>query len=367
MLLKAGAVTLSALLFTALAAGGIIPAVFGTSESVRCTTNSHFTQVAGYGPEQLSQAAVIVAVGKHMNVPEHGQLIAIATAMQESTLRNLDHGDRDSLGLFQQRPSQGWGTPTEIMNPTHAATQFYQHLLALPHWERMSVNDAAQAVQNSATPNAYAQHEPAARSVLAAVTNATCTTTTPTIGTGDCHHINAPNPATLTAINYACGQRGLPYVWGGNGPQDGGFDCSGLTTAAYRAAGITLPRTAHTQYHAGPRIPNGEPLLPGDLVFYGNPNTKIHHVGLYIGAGMIIHAPDFGQTVTIAPYRWRNDRYAGATRPTGYIVSGGRRESHPPAPADPGVTISRHRALVILSTRNRAPMPSGRKAEDADG
>ncbi|GAA3040874.1 NlpC/P60 family protein [Actinokineospora globicatena] len=136
-------------------------------------------------------------------------------------------------------------------------------------------------------------------------------------GSGDCNAIQTPNPAALTAINYACGQRGLPYQWGGNGPSQGdaGFDCSGLTTAAYAAAGIVLPRTAHTQFHAGPRVPDGQPLLPGDLVFYGTP-TKIHHVGLYLGGGLMIDAPEFGQVVKIEPYRYNGDDYAGATRPT---------------------------------------------------
>src|SRR5205085_4555090 len=136
------------------------------------------------------------------------------------------------LGLFQQRPSQDWGTPAQIMNPTYAATHFYQHLLAVPGWQQMSANDAAQAVQRSGTPTAYGPHEQAARDVLAAVKDASCTATTnAVVGNGDCNAIQATNSIALAAINYACGQRGLPYVWGGNGPQDGGFDCSGLTVA----------------------------------------------------------------------------------------------------------------------------------------
>ena len=135
-------------------------------------------------------------------------------------------------------------------------------------------------------------------------------------GTGDCNAIQAPNALTLAAINYACGQRGLPYVWGGNGPDggDAGFDCSGLTKAAYDAAGVSLPRTAQTQFNAGPRVAAGQPLLPGDLVFYGTP-SRIHHVGLYIGGGLMINAPTFGQPVQIDNYRYNGDDYAGATRP----------------------------------------------------
>ena len=137
------------------------------------------------------------------------------------------------------------------------------------------------------------------------------------VGNGDCNTIQAPNALARAAINYACGQRGLPYVWGGNGPDggDAGFDCSGLTTAAYAAAGLNLPRTAQTQYNAGPHVPFGQPLLPGDLVFYGPPNN-IHHVGLYIGASQMINAPTFGQPVQTDNYRFHGDDYAGATRPT---------------------------------------------------
>ncbi|MCU1680203.1 MAG: hypothetical protein JWQ81_942 [Amycolatopsis sp.] len=139
------------------------------------------------------------------------------------------------------------------------------------------------------------------------------------VGTGDCNAIQATSAVALAAINHACGQRGLPYVWGGNGGADGGFDCSGLTSAAYKAAGVTLPRTADSQFRAGPRVPDGQPLLPGDLVFYGTA-AHIHHVGLYIGGGMMIDAPDFGQTVKIQSYRYKGDDYAGATRPTGSVA-----------------------------------------------
>jgi cell wall-associated NlpC family hydrolase len=125
------------------------------------------------------------------------------------------------------------------------------------------------------------------------------------------------NPAALQAINYAQGQLRLPYEWGGSGPAAGdqGFDCSGLTQAAYAAAGISLPHNADAQYRQGPAVPAGAPLLPGDLVFYGT-QQHIHHVGLYIGGGQMIDAPDFGKLVQIEPYRYRGDDYFGATRPS---------------------------------------------------
>jgi cell wall-associated NlpC family hydrolase len=123
------------------------------------------------------------------------------------------------------------------------------------------------------------------------------------------------NPAALQAINYALGQRGLPYEWGGTGPpEDHGFDCSGLTQAAYAAAGISLPHNADAQYRQGSAVPAGAPLLPGDLVFYGT-QQHIHHVGLYLGNGQMVDAPDRGKPVQIQNFRWPSDGYAGATRP----------------------------------------------------
>ncbi|WIX84228.1 C40 family peptidase [Amycolatopsis carbonis] len=132
-----------------------------------------------------------------------------------------------------------------------------------------------------------------------------------TVGQGS----QAPNPAVLSAVDFAIDQIGLPYVWGGNGSgdPDPGFDCSGLTTAAYGSAGVKLMRTADTQFHSVPHV--SEPQL-GDLIFYGEPTTKIHHVGLYIGNQQMIDAPQTGQAVQVHPYRKPGDDYAGAGRPT---------------------------------------------------
>lgn len=126
-----------------------------------------------------------------------------------------------------------------------------------------------------------------------------------------------PHPAVLNAVNFAIDKIGLPYVWGGNGNESGdpGFDCSGLTKAAYDTSGITLPRRADWQYRDGPLIQDKAQPQLGDLVFYGNPDTKIHHVGIYIGNQQMIDAPTFGQAVQVHPYNKPSDEYAGATRP----------------------------------------------------
>ncbi|MDF1602145.1 peptidoglycan-binding protein [Nocardioides sp. YIM 152315] len=125
--------------------------------------------------EQKANARTIIGVAKGAGVPQYGWVIALATAMQESTLINLDYGDRDSLGLFQQRTSQGWGTEAQIMDPVLSSKAFYgvaahtsnPGLLDISGWESMSVTQAAQAVQRSCCPDAYAKWETLARDIVA--------------------------------------------------------------------------------------------------------------------------------------------------------------------------------------------------------
>jgi hypothetical protein len=118
---------------------------------------------------QRENATTIVQVGVVLGIPEYGQVIALATAMQESKLYNLgdlgDNNDHDSLGLFQQRPSMGWGSPEQVTDPVYAATAFYLALQRVPEWESLAVTVAAQSVQRSAFPNAYAQWETDATSL----------------------------------------------------------------------------------------------------------------------------------------------------------------------------------------------------------
>lgn len=105
--------------------------------------------------EQMANAATIAAIGAQRGMPERAVVIALATAYQESGLRNLADGDRDSVGLFQQRPSQGWGTSAQIRDSRYAANRFYAALKKVRGWEKMRVTDAAQRVQRSAFPEAY--------------------------------------------------------------------------------------------------------------------------------------------------------------------------------------------------------------------
>ncbi|MCW3818101.1 hypothetical protein ONA91_26995 [Micromonospora sp. DR5-3] len=140
--------------------------------------------VAGLDQLQMDNAKVIVDVGRAMKLPRRALVIAVATAMQESNLYNLasdvlpesydyphqgSGSDHDSVGLFQQRPSSGWGTVAELMRPAYAARAFFTALNEVPGWADLSLTQAAQAVQVSAFPDAYAQHEERATTVVAAL------------------------------------------------------------------------------------------------------------------------------------------------------------------------------------------------------
>jgi len=121
-------------------------------------------------PEQAEHAGLIAATAVRRGLPARAASIALATAYQESDLRNLPGGDRDSAGLFQQRPSQGWGTLEQVRDPVHATNAFYDALERVDGYEQMEVTDAAQAVQRSGFPDAYADHEEDARALASALT-----------------------------------------------------------------------------------------------------------------------------------------------------------------------------------------------------
>ncbi|GAA0623258.1 hypothetical protein HPO96_23455 [Kribbella sandramycini] len=120
--------------------------------------------------EQAESAAIIVGIAVRRGLPGRAATIALATAYQESGLRNVEHGDRDSLGLFQQRPSQGWGTEQQVQDPHYAAGKFYDALVKIKNYQSLPVTVAADRVQRSAFPNAYADHEGDARVLASALT-----------------------------------------------------------------------------------------------------------------------------------------------------------------------------------------------------
>lgn len=121
-------------------------------------------------PEQAQNAAIIAAVALKMGLPDHAVTVALATSLQESKLTDLKYGDLDSVGLFQQRPSQGWGTRAQLLDPVYATTAFYHRLVQVAGWSTIPVTEAAQTVQLSAAPTAYEKWETEARALAIALT-----------------------------------------------------------------------------------------------------------------------------------------------------------------------------------------------------
>ncbi|GGJ74288.1 hypothetical protein GCM10010123_00350 [Pilimelia anulata] len=147
-------------LVAVLVTGGAVVVVRKVLDGIHLATLERHCLVRASGEvaldaNQMANAATIAAVGVRQGMPDRAVVVALATALQESKLKNLTGGDRDSVGLFQQRPSMGWGTPRQIRNPRYAARKFYQGLAKVRSWEKMRVTDAAQRVQRSAYPLAY--------------------------------------------------------------------------------------------------------------------------------------------------------------------------------------------------------------------
>ncbi|MCG0285406.1 C40 family peptidase [Streptomyces sp. PSAA01] len=291
--------------------------------------------------EQVPNAQTIVAAGLSLDVPKKAQVVALATAMQESRLRNLNSGDRDSLGLFQQRPSQGWGSAQQIRDPVYASEQFYKHLLKVDGWQQMTVTQAAQAVQKSGLPDAYAQWENLATAPQEAIAKtfpgggsdadgkdadqgkqpstvtSGCAPGQDGSGFGRIPEGSVPkgykipkdaDPKARKAIAWAMRQLGTLYQWGGSctnshGPDPmGRCDCSSLMQQAYAHAGVTLTRTTYTQVNEGKAV-SAKNLKPGDLIFSRGTAARPEHVGMYIGEGLAIEAPRTTKPVRITPIK----------------------------------------------------------------
>ncbi|MFP8959194.1 C40 family peptidase [Streptomyces nanhaiensis] len=283
--------------------------------------------------EQIPHAQTIVATGISLQVPRRGQIVALATALQESRLRNLNYGDRDSLGLFQQRPSQGWGTAEQLRDPVYASERFYTALVRVSGWQQMTVTQAAQAVQKSGYPDAYAQWEPLATALQTAIAAtfpgagddagqegddapplSECATEDgsffgkiPEGAVPDGYEVpEDADPRARTAIVWAMHQLGTMYQWGGtctapHGPDPmGRCDCSSLMQQAYAKAGVRLTRTTYTQVSEGEAV-SPDRLRPGDLIFSRGTVARPEHVGMYLGQGLVIEAPRTGKPVRITP------------------------------------------------------------------
>lgn len=175
-------------------------------------------------PEQMANAATISAVGVRRGLPDQAVVVALATALQESKLTNLPDGDRDSIGLFQQRPSQGWGQPDQLNDPRYAAGTFYDHLVRVNGWQDMRVTDAAQAVQRSAHPEEYQKWAAESETLAGALVGAAGGTLSCSLHGGPQKRGAAARTALLTDLRLDWGDGLVANKSGGTGvriPTDG--------------------------------------------------------------------------------------------------------------------------------------------------
>lgn len=313
-----------------------------------CATNPSATSVAGFSGEQLTNAAIIVAVGKKLHVPLRGQVIGVATAMQESTLKNVNYGDimatgsmSSSRGLFQQLQTYG---PTRT-DPSAAAEMFYTGgpggipgLMQVAGWQSMPLAMAAEAVQHSSQPDLYAKWEGPADQVVGLVAGVTCSAPSASTG-GAAGAVGAVTATAQKVIARAVAEVGVPYSWAGgdaNGPTLGicggggaqndchivGFDCSGLTEYAYAGVGIALPHQTQELWAAFPHITDRAQYRPGDLLLISSDGTAsgIHHVVIFMGGARVVEAPYSGVLVRITDNFWattNGHNVLGAVRPGG--------------------------------------------------
>ena len=300
----------------------------GSAGDITVTSTANSSLSFRLDGERLTSARTIVAVGIGMGVPPRGLVIAVGAAAQESKLANIPGGPAGAYGLFQQTPTQGWGTVAQVMNPTYAATAFYTHLQRIAGWQDMALTDAAQAVQRSAFPSAYAQWEQPATIIVAALTGQHAT------GCGP--QVNVPgNPRAQIAVNAALSQLGVPYSFAGgnlNGPTLGvcqpgtdgwndchivGFDCSGLLLYAWGKAGVPVPHFTGAMWTDPDfiHITDKTQLQPGDMLMFEGPPPG--HTSMYIGNGKLVEAPHSGAVVRIGSVNspWNVQNFIGALRP----------------------------------------------------
>jgi len=318
----------------------LIPAVLGGASGasaaanpkamgVNCTVTgvgaSSPATVAGVSlsPDQMHNAQAIVAVVNSRSLPREAAQIALMTAMQESSLTVVDHGDAagpDSRGLFQQRES--WGPLSVRMDPAGSTGLFLDHLVNVPGWQTMDPALAAHEVQRNQRADDYTKWIELSIALTDALIGndpAKLTCSGGTLMPG------APASAQAkVALQAAQSALGKPYCFDGgdaNGPTHGGggdgcpdgtvgYDCSGLTLYSWAQAGVNMPHYSGDQYNLGRKIPITQ-VAPGDLVFLANSSEGIHHVAMiwsvdpssHTGAGQIIEAQDFNVPVHIRPWK----------------------------------------------------------------
>ncbi|CED91292.1 Lipoprotein [Actinomyces succiniciruminis] len=282
------------------ASAAVCSVSLGDTTSLEATTASGATITLG--ATQLENAAAIIAAGNEAGAGQAGQVVALMTALQETRLLNLanpavpeslslpndgEGSNYDSVGVFQQRPSMGWGAVADLMTPATSALIFYERLMSVGGWQDMAPGRAAQTVQRSAYPDAYDRWEPVADTLVSALSSVSCASSTSSGGV----------PAGLdekrnAVVTFALQQVGDAYVWGAEGPDR--WDCSGLVQGAYRQIGIELEHWSEAQRSAGREVSAAE-ALPGDIMWWPG------HVAIYLGNGELVGAQGYSQGVVRIP------------------------------------------------------------------
>jgi len=319
------AVTFPALMVLAVFSSALIALTAGGSRAAACTISGSLVvspisvvvsptgiTIGGspMSPTQIQDAETIIGVAEARSLSERDTLIVLMIGIEETKLTNPNSGTGDSLGIFQQSPANGWGTPEQIMDVAYASNILIDHLLQVTERDSMSLLAVALAVQRpnqaayQSPSNYFPDWQPTAQRILDAADP-------PVSGLTDqvpnyqqvCALTGPPDGKVETAVRYALSVTGTPYVWGGES-ETNGFDCSGLVWWAFFSAGFPVDRTsAAGEYGWGQPI-GLDQLQRGDLVFWAydplDPST-IHHVAIYIGNGQIVAAPHTGDVVKIEP------------------------------------------------------------------
>jgi hypothetical protein len=250
-------------------------------------------------PAQLVNASIIADVAMRRGLPEQAVIVALATAQQESKLTNLDYGDADSVGLFQQRPSQGWGSEEQILDPVYSSGKFFDALVKVRNWEGLTVAAAAQAVQRSAFPDAYTSWQPLGTALGAALTGLTMTQLTCRLGhpgldvkgrpSSTASTVASPAASTAPAADLPVATSLVAAV-------------SGLTSGLASDLQITAPAVvAHGTKSATITVTGLAPMGAGN-------DAGADHRTATVAAWALAHASEGITSVVVGTQEWRPDR-----------------------------------------------------------
>lgn len=313
------------------------------------TVSGDLPEVDGYNAQQLETAAIIMKVAADNDLPYEAQVIGLMTAMQESTLgiNTQPTGAGSDAGPFQQRTLPGWyGTEEQVQDVAYAAEKFFlghditetgpgaagpegYHLPGLVDvfgWQHMAPTVAAQTVQGSAHPDAYAEHQPDAERIIAVLAGVDVVGTNTGSTAGTCTSTTVANGDVQAVIDRGKSIIGTTYDFGGgsmDGPGPGGIDCSAFVAYAWTAAGYRdLPRVTQDQFDFLAAYPVAvEDVQPGDLIYEAwgrtggvGSSTGISHVTMYIGNDQVIEASRSAMEVRISSTRFNEPAFVGIRR-----------------------------------------------------